>query len=484
MSSDFEIERHCAYEKKPGIVQLSGTHLLWTPDSAADGSEIRLAFSNIRQFQVSKEGSAKKAMIRITCLDRSDKITLDFARSFTDRDAVRDVLNRLQARTTAISSTPTLSTPITVDPSNTPTPPTASTSIPSPQQPKPLAPEERARRQRLLKVKEVRNLHMQLVRGGTVSDDTFWAAVKYRYKDNGEPRGRAGLEDPAAETTTVTGHRGVPSDAFVPDEATIAGATHGAAGLGAGAIEAAAVWDDVPTPAQRHVVFMQNPAVARACRDLVPSKMTTERFWQMYLYSSLAPRRTRGRISKTDTAKTAEADAILAPYQAADAETGAREVADRVRGLARELDLGRVDDHRNQHIRDATDIDAEMNKPQPGNRGAALGSSGLRLVRLVNRHGGLVLEDGGIGEWEPEHVDKTRPLEDLVIEAEKPYAKLGVEKVSGIVGRKHSGYDDVSMESIQETAAMLEDWDMNLSRFEEPVGNQDRLKTLLASMRP
>lgn len=35
MSNEYEIERRCSFEKKPGIVQLSQTHLVWTPDSAA-----------------------------------------------------------------------------------------------------------------------------------------------------------------------------------------------------------------------------------------------------------------------------------------------------------------------------------------------------------------------------------------------------------------------------------------------------------------
>lgn len=35
MASEYEIEKRCFYEKKNGIVQLSPTHLVWTPDSIA-----------------------------------------------------------------------------------------------------------------------------------------------------------------------------------------------------------------------------------------------------------------------------------------------------------------------------------------------------------------------------------------------------------------------------------------------------------------
>ncbi len=39
-----------------------------------------------------------QAMIRLVCSDRDAAVKLDFAREFTDRDAVRDVLNRIQTQ--------------------------------------------------------------------------------------------------------------------------------------------------------------------------------------------------------------------------------------------------------------------------------------------------------------------------------------------------------------------------------------------------
>lgn len=93
MTSEFEIEKRCIYGKAVGIVQLSPTHLLWTPDSAGvrdmlstvsftiiarepnkcvakDGNELQVALTSIRQYQVSKAGSAKKVrafQMRFVC---------------------------------------------------------------------------------------------------------------------------------------------------------------------------------------------------------------------------------------------------------------------------------------------------------------------------------------------------------------------------------------------------------------------------------
>lgn len=56
---DCEIERRASFEKKRGILQLSPTHLVWTPDSASDGRALRIAFTAVKQYQVSKAGGKK-----------------------------------------------------------------------------------------------------------------------------------------------------------------------------------------------------------------------------------------------------------------------------------------------------------------------------------------------------------------------------------------------------------------------------------------
>lgn len=56
---DYEIERRASFEKKSGILQLSPTHLVWTADSAADGRDLRIPFTAVKGYQVSKAGGKK-----------------------------------------------------------------------------------------------------------------------------------------------------------------------------------------------------------------------------------------------------------------------------------------------------------------------------------------------------------------------------------------------------------------------------------------
>jgi TFIIH p62 subunit, N-terminal domain len=64
---DCEIERRASFEKKTGIVQLSPTHLVWTPDSAADGGELRIAFLAIRSYQVTNATAKKVSHLDSNC---------------------------------------------------------------------------------------------------------------------------------------------------------------------------------------------------------------------------------------------------------------------------------------------------------------------------------------------------------------------------------------------------------------------------------
>lgn len=429
-----------------------------------------MAYSNIKNFQVSKEGSAKKAMIRLAYADRSDRVTLDFGARFSDRDAIRDVLNRLQSNGTAAITT----TPANESQQTQPTPKT-----------KPVSREEFARRAKLMAHKDVRKLHAQLVGGNVVSDDDFWAAMRWRYKDNGEPRGRGGLDLDEGEDNQdieMTGERGVPSDAFVAED--------GGPGQDSGfspSTKATDKWtSNMPTPAQRHIVFMEKPAVARAFNEKVKKgTMGEAQFWTLFIASSLAGRRI-GRMTKSDITRTAEADAMFAPFEAAEKRFAPHEAAERARSLAHELDLEHADDHRGVHIQDShrTEGDAPRGVKR-GRDAAAEGSSGLRLMRLVNRHGELVLNEGGVGGWVAEGIDKVRPLEDLELDIEKPFSKLGVKRF-----RSHSTGEDehkfhVDLESCRTMNARIAQWIPNVDRFQSSVpGSDSRLEELLESMRP
>ncbi|CAN8062492.1 unnamed protein product [Agarophyton chilense] len=412
--ADFEIERRCAFEKRPGIVQLSATNLVWTPDSAADGRELRVPFTAIAQFQVSKEGSAKKAMIRLTCSDRPNKITLDFASSFTDRDAVRDVLNRLQ-------SVPTFAPPVVQQPPK-----------------KPLSEKHRAWRTALLRKKNVRHMHQRLVLTRAVSEEIFWKGMKFRYNPKGE------LKNPnePVDHTDALNDAGVPSDAFT--------ATNTCDDL---------KWDTVPSPAQRHHIFFAHPAVKRAFLHKQLS-FDDQKMWALFAASSMAPRSARLR-TKSDSVRAGEADAFFAPFQAKEPERAVQDREKSVQNLDTTLAIDRFDDHRSEHVQD----------PHPSKRARV--SDSLRLMRLVNTHGGMIVGEG----WKNTN---ERPLEDLLDEPENPLAPIAVRKK---VPKHQNDFFDSNLAAAFSDALM--DWRADLAAFAEPIASSgDVLRKLMKSMRP
>lgn len=455
---------------------------------------MQIPLISIRSFQVSKEGSSKRAMLRLMVSDREDKPTLDFGKSFSDRDAIRDMLNRLQAPVTAPQAKQVL----------------ASSSGGGPLVPvKQLSNEERERRVVLLQRKEVFRLHKLVVGSGAVTDEDFWTAMRYRYKDNGEPRARSGLtidedDDPgsadmettrngtngdecahnAAAIVAAAKRKGVPSDAFV----AVGGGADGSGGFGT-EVDISTWTSVIPTSAQRHMVFMGKPAVSRAYRETVgKGNMDEERFWTLFGASSWGKRRA-SRMTKTDTARTAEADAIFAPFESAERRLAGNEAAKRARLLARELDLAHRDDHRGPHVRDARDGESASMPSMESSRSGMEASSGLRLVRLVNRHGAMVLDEGGVGTWTTDGVDKARPLEDLLEEQEKPTALL---ELHGVGGRGEPEERDPSLskqtldsETCADVCNWFDGWNADVARFSKPVvKSAEHLSSLLMSMRP
>lgn len=421
-------------------------------------------------------------MIRLTCSDRDNKITLDFAKNFTERDAIRDVLNRLQSQganalSTAASTANNGASSGGSSGERSSPQPAAATAAPVPA-------DELARRAKLFKHKEVVKLHAKLVRSGAVSDEDFWHAMKYRYNARGEKRpgasgrmgGGADADDEDGEAERAREH-GVPSDAFTS---------------GVHCEMDTASWKGtVPTAAQRHVVFMEHPSVAQALAAKVPAVMDEERFWKTFLQSSLAGRRRGsgpgGRLSKHETILMAEADGMLAPFQADEGETEKRERAESVKGLARSLDLERFDDHRTAHVLEGHVVGGEAPRPlkmQRGGVGKAF-STELKLMQMVNRHGALVVGEGARGNWR-EQADAGRPLEDLEDEEEAKFARLGVHSVkAGVAETRHIGAKIETRRIAEGIGGALQTWDGEFGRLGGQVhGCTEVLAALLDRMKP
>lgn len=409
--------------------------------------------------------------MRLKCSVAPGTVTLDFAKSFNERDAVRQVLDRLRPKE--------LSPPGTEPALNSTAPSAPSAPV------KPLSPEEMARRQALLARREVLKLHVQLVRGGAVPDDQFWNAMRFRYKDNGEPRGRGGLDDDddanANDEVAAARRRGVPSDAFVIGD----GGAEEAGGISASNAAVAKWTSEVPTSAQRHIVFMDKPAVARAYIAKVDKgTMTETQFWTLFTASSLVGARQRRR-TKTDTARSAEADAIFAPYEAEERRYAGKEQAERGRLISRDLDLDHFDDHRSVHVLEGhSSAGGVPGACKDGRNSGFNATAGVRLGRMMNRHGLLVLDGAGVGGWDAEGVDVVRPLEDLQVTSEKTFSKLGVASVAELTGSNGNAID-IELDACRAMSDLFEDWNGDVSRFKSPVeGSAQHLDGLLKSMRP
>lgn len=413
-------------------------------------------------------------MIRLTCSDRDAKITFDFAKNFSDRDAIRDALNELRERGAnmlASARKGSITNTNADNNKNDQNESKSSKSVPIPPA-KPLSAEERRWRQLLLARKEVRKLHTKVVLTGAVSDEKFWVALKYRYGKDGKARASKGLSKLDTEDETVDAEReqGVPSDAYMKESKQ--------------GIDVSG-WDGVPTPAQRHAVFMEHPAVGRARTDKVPKEMSEEEFWELFQASSMVARRGRNRVSKTDTTRMAEADAVFAPYQAKEKETAQMERSEKVKGLAMDLDLDRFDDHRGRHVMEGHaiggDAPRQMREQGKSNGKAAL-SEGLRLMKQMNRHGQLILEsEGRVENWKEQSM-KGRPLEDLEEEQERKFAKLDV--TSPTEKEVSDDRDEVDQEKVSKMAIGLREWDVELMTYRmELNGSGTILSKLLGRMK-
>lgn len=393
-------------------------------------TQVQIFLNQYRQgFIIKFSNILEQAMIRLTCSDRKSKPTFDFGKNFRDRDAIRDGLNKLQAR--SLQPEPEKAGPAAV--------------------PEPITPqsaEELARIKILLGKKEVRRLHTQLVRSGAVSRDKFWSAMKYRYKPNGERRivrGVAALdsEDEALEKGT---EEGVPSDAYELGKANLD------------------KWKDgIPDAGQRHLVFMEEKAVMRAYEAKV-GELGEKRFWEIYRQSSYGGR--RGVGGKMQSVKTGAADGVFAPFEASMRELERKEKEKRIGELARGLDLDHFDDHRGAHVA----------RSEGKGKKRGLEGEGLSLMRRVNRHGSLIVKGKG---WEEENGVKGRPLEDLDGNEKEKFAKVGVE-----LEGKRARREDTDVMMVR-WSGLTEMWTLDVSRFDQTVyGSGHVLSDLVSRMKP
>lgn len=400
-------------------------------------------------------------MIKLVCSDRDAAIRLDFAKNFIDRDAVRDVLHRLHAQEPPRQLKP---------------PPPANVA--------PLSKEDIRRRAKLLEHAEVRRLHNHLVnRNHALSDEKFWAGIKYKYKPNGERRGAARDDDDDDYGATLP--RGIPTNAFEPPGEDISG------------LEPPNWTKGVPSPAQRHRIFLVLPVAARAYKGLVPGKMEEKSFWATLAKSSMARKISKDIRLKRSAATATQADAVFAEFHAGEQAAVAREAAARANALHAQLDLARFDDHRSAHVLeghgatgDAPRYATRASRNQPM-------STNLRIMREVNRHGQLIVDStcetpksivNAAPSWRPDDDARGTPLEDLM-EIEQPrFAALSadaVQKATPVFNADEAGGRGVASSDVQMFVDYLEGWQADMSALKHPIASSgSTLVSLLTQMRP
>lgn len=406
-------------------------------------------------------------MIRLWCSDRDTPVKLDFVREFADRDAVKAVLNRLQTGGAPAGPAAAAGVSATGSP--------AAKVAPS----KPVSAETFRWRKKLLSYADVRELHAKLVQQtAAVSDDDFWDAMRFKFLKTGERRPTANA--PPAADASVGGRQGVPSDAFAE----------------AGAPDAdASTWEEgIPNPGQRHKVFMEFPAVARAHGALVPGKRTDKEFWKVFLETSIASKLTKGMRGRRSAASAGEADAVFAEFLTHERREAERETAARAARLSRAIDLDRFDDHRSPHVLEGHGGTGDAPRPMKSAAGRDLpASSSLRIMRQVNKHGRLILDgdvprrDGRVQAWKRGAADRGAPLDDLIQAKVPRFAPLGAGAIRKAAPGEGPSAPVVYLPAaqMQELADGLQHWEADREKLMYPVGTAGgTLVELLGQMRP
>ncbi len=417
-------------------------------------------------------------MIRLVCSDRDAPIKLDFGKNFADRDAVRDVLNRLHGHDPK--------PPIGVRPDAAGAGKSTS-KAPAPVA-VPISTAERKRREKLLGYPEVMRLHARLVQQtGAITDQQFWDGIKYKFKANGDRK--TNVPDGGDEEFARVGtDKGIPSDAF---------SGPGPAAQSEG-IEPKSWPDGIPTPAQRHRIFLLLPVVARAYRSLVPQKKTEKGFWDALSKSSMATKLSKELRFRRSAATSTEADAVFAKFHASERVLAAKEAQAREAALDPTLDMRRFDDHRAPHVLEghAAVGDAPRLITRPGRRELP-SSTHLRIMREVNRHGQIIVDGTStkgrntVAEsWHKDPQEKGTPLEDLAEHVQPKFAQLSSEAVKKATPVFHPDGTTIQSGPVAESdvadfAASFDSWRCDTSSFMDPLPGSDKVLTnLMQLMKP
>ncbi len=378
----------------------------------------------------------------------------------------------------------------------------------------PIDADERRWREKVLAHPEARRLHANLVwHSGTVTDETFWKGMRFKYKPSGERRPTAGPsadeepEDnapappdaPPPDAPPPLGKRkGVPSDAFSTSTDCAMDTTSWTDAFSTDtdcAMGTTISTHELPTPAQQHRIFMEFPAVALAHKRLVPGERSELDFWRCFLASSMTAKLSKDPRVWDNGATATEADAVFAEFQTQERREAELDRVRRAAKLSPVIDLDKFDDHRSPHVLEGHGGTGDAPRPEKEVVGRDLPmTSHLRIMREVNRHGQLIVDADNRGKtfepWAPREEDRGAPMEDLM-EAEEPrFATLAVGAIKKAASVFRGGTDDgdgmqVDTDQMHEFVAGLSHWEADTARLIYPIpAAGSALIELLSQMRP
>ncbi|KAF9568021.1 hypothetical protein CPC08DRAFT_655518 [Agrocybe pediades] len=445
-------------KKLPGLLELTDTHLQWTPDGKK-APTIRVAYGDAASLFCSKEGAA---LVRLKLSLVGDDTGHNFtftsppAIAIAEREKFKQELTTIIARNkSALGSLPkppvVVPQPITpAAAANTPRPTltpvrtadSRAASVADDRRATPViagndpASEFRLRKKVLLSDPELGVLHRELVMTGQITEAEFW-------------EGREHLI--LAEAAFENQKKGKPGQLVDPRPEAVEG----------GEIKIRI------TPQLVHDIFDEYPIVARAYSENVPNNLTEEQFWKRYFQSKLFNAH-RASIRSSAAQHVVKEDPIFDKYLERDDD---------------ELEPRRP---RNEQVETFVDLAAtNEDHEETGNEKditmrAGRQKAALPLIRKFNEHSERLL-NAALGELPPTKRRKTDTGEEAYSQIEiedlrDPEASDGIllemqDRQRYFEGRMTNGNQDPSQPKLDPVAVMqaakasLVDWDTRLSQL-------------------
>ncbi|KAF9263313.1 hypothetical protein L218DRAFT_959330 [Marasmius fiardii PR-910] len=359
-----------SYQKLPGVLELTDTHLQWTQDGRRNPL-LRLQRSEATSLLCSKEGAPQ---VRLKLCLKGDEnghnftfispqpiATVEREKFKTELAAIISFNRNSSSKTPQPSPLKPNDTPATPPPLSIPSRPSTSraASVSSDTRATPIIPgsdpaaDFRLRKNVLLTNPDLAALHRELVIGGHITETEFW-------------EGREHLL--LAQVASEAQKKGKPGQLVDPRPETIEG----------GEVKIRI------TPQLVHDIFDEYPVVARAYNDNVPGKLSEEEFWKRYFQSKLFNAH-RASIRSSATQHVVKDDPIFDSYlEKDDDELEPRKHRDVDLDLY--INLGATNE---DHGETGNERDITM---QPGRQKGA-----LPLIRKFNEHSERLL-NSALGE--------------------------------------------------------------------------------------